>query len=161
MQLTQENDVPTLAPHGRLQGAKSWVLRKLPPKPLPGYPAAHGKRGRRANDVAGEDHEKAPPQSEKEAAANRQHSARKQENVTNGKKQWIVDRSPCPPPHYPLLQYLNKINNRKKARKHGNQRKCNRQSRKLPINRTADIEHLGIVRVSYAPRKFCQLDRRF
>ena len=148
MQLTQENNFPTLPFYGRLQGKQRWILRKLPPKPSPGYPTAQGKRNCSRKNVAGKHDEKSPPEPEKEAAADCQHAARKQENVTNGEKEWIADRAPGAPLHHPLLQRLDKIGNRKKGRKHRNQRDCNRQSRELPVNRIANFEHLEIVRAS-------------
>src|SRR6266487_3177362 len=49
MQLTQENNFPTLPLYGRLQGKQRWVLRKLAPKPPPGYPTAQDRKSTRLN----------------------------------------------------------------------------------------------------------------
>ena len=160
MQLTQENNLPALALNGRFQGSQRGVVRKFAPQRLRSYPAAQGKRNRCRNTVAYEHDEKSPPQAEKEPAANRQHTPRKEEDIADCKKEWIANRAPRAPTHYTLLQRLDKINDGKKTRQHRNQRDCYHQRSELAVNCSADLGHPEILRVSETSRKCRQLCRR-
>src|SRR5439155_19552028 len=153
MQLAQENDLPALAFHGGAQCANRWVTGKFSLKPPPGDRPAQRKRNCRGHDVANKHDYKSPPQTEEKTAPYSKDAARKQEDITECKKQRIANRCPSAPAHDALLQRFDKIDDRNEARQGDSQRNCQHQRSNLVANRAADLGHSGIVRVSHASRK--------
>src|SRR5215468_3754664 len=121
MQLTQKNYLPAFAFHGWSQNAQGWVLGELVPERLRRHPPAQSKRNGGSKSIACEHDKKSPPEAKKEASANCKYAARKQENITDCKQEWVTNRAPCSPIHHTLLQRLDKIDNREIPRKQGNQ----------------------------------------
>lgn len=158
MQLTQESDLPALAFHGGAQRAECWITCEFSLKPPPGDRPAQGKRNCGRYDVTRKHDKKSPPQTEEKTATYSKDATRKQKDITECKKQRIANRCPSAPAHHALLQRLDKIDDRNEARQRNGQRNRQHQRPELIANRAGDLGHSGIVRVSQASRKFCQLE---
>src|SRR5581483_2002878 len=79
--LAEEDDFPPVASNGGIEGGPFAFLEEFPRHPAAPQLAADEKGHGGPTDIADEIESKAPPDAEKEAAADGQHAAREEQHI--------------------------------------------------------------------------------
>src|ERR1041385_8236781 len=143
MQLTEQDNFPTLLIDRRFEGHKCLVAGQFAFQPLPSKRTTNEKRNRCADNIAEQRDREAPPETKEKTGADTQYAARQQQHIAARIKERVTDRAPRTPSHHVLLHVGENIDEWKKSAE-DEQRDSNHEQR-------ADLQNDGSSQFHHDP----------